>query len=245
MAETAAQSAPTPASEPLAALPDSDDSFSESGDSALGSSETNSSYTASITSSITAYQQENGRRYHAYQAGRYVLPNDEQEQERLDLQYHAFRLAYGDQTHFAPISDNVKTILDIGTGTGIWVIDIADRYPDAQIVGTDLSPIQPQWVPPNVRVGENNKRGERGSLALVVRSRRCRAAMDVSRKSLRPRPRSHPGRLSTTLGPLLRASFQVNLHPSSPFPPDSFIDAAADTSNPAAGSNPKKCPSSP
>lgn len=29
-----------------------------------------SSYTASITSSITAYQQENGRRYHAYQAGR-------------------------------------------------------------------------------------------------------------------------------------------------------------------------------
>ena len=32
-----------------------------------------SSYTASITSSITAYQQENGRRYHAYQAGRKCL----------------------------------------------------------------------------------------------------------------------------------------------------------------------------
>jgi hypothetical protein len=40
--------------------------------------------TASITSSIFAYQQENGRTYHAYKAGKYVMPNDEGEQERMD-----------------------------------------------------------------------------------------------------------------------------------------------------------------
>ena len=47
--------------------------------------------------------------------------------------------------------DNPQSILDIGTGTGIWAIEMGDLYPSAQIIGTDLSPIQPQWVPPNVQ----------------------------------------------------------------------------------------------
>lgn len=40
---------------------------------------------------------------------------------------------------------------DVSTGTGIWAIDFADEYPDTEVVGTDLSPIQPAFVPPNVR----------------------------------------------------------------------------------------------
>ena len=39
--------------------------------------------------------------------------------------------------------------LHIGTGTGLWAIEMADQYPDAQVTGIDLSPIQPQMVPPN------------------------------------------------------------------------------------------------
>ena len=31
------------------------------------------------------YTYENGRRYHAFREGEYVLPNDEAEQDRLDL----------------------------------------------------------------------------------------------------------------------------------------------------------------
>jgi hypothetical protein len=31
-------------------------------------------------------------------------------------------------------------------GTGIWAIDFADEFPDATVIGCDLSPIQPQWV---------------------------------------------------------------------------------------------------
>jgi SAM-dependent methyltransferase len=42
-------------------------------------------------------------------------------------------------------------VLDIGTGTGIWAIDFADAFPEAAVTGLDLSPIQPTWVPPNVR----------------------------------------------------------------------------------------------
>lgn len=28
--------------------------------------------------------------------------------------------------------------------------DFGDEYPDTEVIGTDLSPIQPTWVPPNV-----------------------------------------------------------------------------------------------
>jgi hypothetical protein len=40
---------------------------------------------ASLQSSILNYIYENGRRYHAYRAGEYPLPNDENEQSRMDL----------------------------------------------------------------------------------------------------------------------------------------------------------------
>lgn len=30
--------------------------------------------------------------------------------------------------------------------------DFADMHPDAEVIGTDVSPIQPSWVPPNVKL---------------------------------------------------------------------------------------------
>lgn len=120
-----------------------------------------SSRTGSITSSITNYVYENGRRYHAYRSGQYVLPNDEAEQERLDLQHHIWRLLLQGKLYTAPITiptedDKVPSsgdfrILDLGCGTGIWAIDMADEFPRASVFGVDLSPIQPDWVPGNCR----------------------------------------------------------------------------------------------
>ncbi|EAA60186.1 hypothetical protein AN5091.2 [Aspergillus nidulans FGSC A4] len=45
-------------------------------------------------------------------------------------------------------SVNPQAILDVGTGTGIWAIDVADAFPAARVTGLDLSPIQPTFVPP-------------------------------------------------------------------------------------------------
>jgi trans-aconitate methyltransferase len=42
-------------------------------------------------------------------------------------------------------------VLDFGTGTGVWAIDFAEEFPDAEVIGTDLSPIQPSWFPSNCR----------------------------------------------------------------------------------------------
>ncbi|KAJ5085771.1 hypothetical protein N7532_010542 [Penicillium argentinense] len=119
-------------------------------DSAYQGSLGNASCTDSITSSTFNYQYENGRRYHSYHEGEYVLPNDEQEQDRLDLSHHIYLMLLRGELQVAPVK-NPGRVLDLGTGTGIWAIDFADGNPNSEVIGIDLSPIQPAWVPQNCR----------------------------------------------------------------------------------------------
>jgi SAM-dependent methyltransferase len=121
-----------------------------SGDSALYVSSGSSSFLTSISSSIRKYKYENGRRYHAFRDGEYLMPNDEEEQDRMDLLHHIFLLILGGELFVSPINrKNLQRVLDLGTGTGIWAIDFADQFQSAEVVGIDLSPIQPQWTAPN------------------------------------------------------------------------------------------------
>jgi hypothetical protein len=30
--------------------------------------------------------------------------------------------------------------------------DFADEFPDCKVIGTDVSPIQPSWIPPNLKL---------------------------------------------------------------------------------------------
>ncbi|KAK0373896.1 hypothetical protein CLIM01_08747 [Colletotrichum limetticola] len=131
----------------IAAEEVTDDDSSATGQSVASSS-------TSLSSSILDYRLENGRTYHKYKDGKYYVPNDERENDRLDLQHNLFIRTFGNRLGTAPPNEpgsKVGRVLDVGTGTGIWAIDFGDEHPEAEVLGIDLSPAQPEFVPPNVR----------------------------------------------------------------------------------------------
>ncbi|KAK1640154.1 methyltransferase domain-containing protein [Colletotrichum phormii] len=111
-----------------------------------------SSYTASLSSSVVDYPTEHGRRYHAFRSGTYWGPNDESESDRLDFNHMLMVKTIGDKLYLAPFEKGkINRVLDIGTGTGVWALQVAEELPHAEILGNDLSAIQPTWVLPNVK----------------------------------------------------------------------------------------------
>lgn len=135
----------------LVAAPDPEDEEDQSdGSSAVGDDFASS--TASITTSILEYRTIQGRTYHSDRhPTEYFTPNDEKQRDSVDISHHSLTLLIGGKLFLAPINQNVRRVLDVGTGTGIWAIDFADEYPQAEVIGSDLSPIQSAWVPPNVK----------------------------------------------------------------------------------------------
>jgi hypothetical protein len=127
------------------ATPDNDDSDADSG---LGREI--SSDTESLHSDVCRHREENGRRYQSFPNATYFAPNDEEEQGRMEEQHCAKFFATGKKFYHSPL-EKPRYVLDIGTGTGEWAVDMGDLYPNAEIIGVDLSPIQTAWVPLNVR----------------------------------------------------------------------------------------------
>ncbi|ODM22451.1 hypothetical protein SI65_00039 [Aspergillus cristatus] len=137
---------PEPLISPEVTDDEHDDNASDSG---LDSDSVYSDST-SLSSSVTRYREENGRRYHAYGTMEHWGPNDEQAQEQQDLSHHLWTLSLNGKLYLPPV-DHLQNVLDMGTGTGIWAMDMADAHPEATVKGIDLSPIQPSWIPPNLK----------------------------------------------------------------------------------------------
>lgn len=68
----------------------------------------------------------------------YLLPKDAEEDTRLNFQHRALYAAMGNH-YLAPIKPETDTILDIGTGTGIWPVEMSRLFPEAHIVGLDVA----------------------------------------------------------------------------------------------------------
>ncbi|KAF5322660.1 hypothetical protein D9619_001284 [Psilocybe cf. subviscida] len=63
----------------------------------------------------------------------YVLPSDEEEAKRLQLQHVLLRAAFDDRIVLAPLQlASGAEVLDIGAGTGVWALDFAATYPNAE-----------------------------------------------------------------------------------------------------------------
>lgn len=57
---------------------------------------------------------------------------------RLDLHHEIMTELLGGDLYNAPIGDTPHMILDVGTGTGIWACEMAEKFPMAVVLGTDL-----------------------------------------------------------------------------------------------------------
>ncbi len=69
---------------------------------------------------------------------RYLMPRQPSEVNRLDLQHFALRELLG-TNHLAPIA-NPRSVLDVGTGTGQWAVEMSEEFPQALVVGVDQGP---------------------------------------------------------------------------------------------------------
>jgi hypothetical protein len=106
-----------------------------------------------------------------FKDGKYPIPNDDDEGTREGLKHAMLKeLLPNGELYLAPIGDHPQRIIDLGTGFGEWAMDsrdeiarffwdrelisfriVADLFPSAEVIGVDLSPVQPTYVPPNLR----------------------------------------------------------------------------------------------
>lgn len=153
------ETTPQPTVEPPTSLPNNEDEFyiienlqfdsnESDNDSSLGEDTPHSS-TTSLNSTVTAFRDILGRRYHAFDDVNYWLPNDDEEINRLDLQHLVCRITLNGDLYLAPIPKDLHRAIDIGTGTGKWAVEFAEAHPSCQVIGTDISPIQETVIPEN------------------------------------------------------------------------------------------------
>ncbi|KAK0483693.1 S-adenosyl-L-methionine-dependent methyltransferase [Armillaria novae-zelandiae] len=102
----------------------------------------------------------------------YLLPSDRDEVKRSEYHHRMLKFVFpGAQNYVGPVREAlqfgqqrrgaspsakieftgpmIRAVLDLGTGGGLWAIEMADEFPRAEVIGIDLAPIQPRDVPPN------------------------------------------------------------------------------------------------
>ncbi|EKM51768.1 uncharacterized protein PHACADRAFT_127622 [Phanerochaete carnosa HHB-10118-sp] len=111
----------------------------------------------SMTSTLRAdaFRQEYGRGLNNYSEV-YRLPADAEELSRLDNQHAMFIEIMG---KYPPPMEDVladtpgedRAAVDLGCGSGSWILDVARDFPHCSCVAVDLVPMQIPDMPPNCR----------------------------------------------------------------------------------------------
>ncbi|KAI8996294.1 S-adenosyl-L-methionine-dependent methyltransferase [Trametes punicea] len=102
------------------------------------------------------FQERDGRLFHSHGSSPYPLPVDAEEHQRQNGLNGLLRSLIG-YPAVGPVREVLafalgeqKRVVDLGTGTGHWVLDMAREFPHVKFYGVDIVPIATRYPPPNV-----------------------------------------------------------------------------------------------
>ncbi|KAI9496766.1 S-adenosyl-L-methionine-dependent methyltransferase [Zychaea mexicana] len=93
---------------------------------------------------------EQGRRYHNRPDAAYMLPNDDEEIDRVHMQHWVIKIAFQGNFH-APVEQQLEdgiVVLDGGCGPGTWSLEMAENFPRSKFYGVDISGVFPSEIKP-------------------------------------------------------------------------------------------------
>ncbi|KAH9886678.1 S-adenosyl-L-methionine-dependent methyltransferase [Cubamyces lactineus] len=102
------------------------------------------------------FEEREGRLFHSHGSSPYPLPVDADEQQRQNGLNRLLRKLIGDLS-VGPVRELLtfatgeqRRVVDLGTGTGQWVLDMAREFPHVRFYGVDIVPIATRYPPRNV-----------------------------------------------------------------------------------------------
>ncbi|SPQ23682.1 d8484310-72a4-40f8-8227-25c48514d0b9 [Thermothielavioides terrestris] len=89
---------------------------------------------------------------YALENGIYFAPVDDDEIDRLQYMHGVFNMMFDNRLIFPPIP-RPRRILDCGSGSGAWAMEVAEQYPECEVIGIDIYPYPlPEDFPPNLDI---------------------------------------------------------------------------------------------
>ncbi|KAK0751040.1 S-adenosyl-L-methionine-dependent methyltransferase, partial [Schizothecium vesticola] len=86
---------------------------------------------------------------YAVENGVYFGPVDDDEIERLQYLHGVFNMVFDNRLIFPPIP-RPRRILECGSGSGAWAAEVAEQYPECEVIGIDVYPYPiPEDAPGN------------------------------------------------------------------------------------------------
>ncbi|KAI8972117.1 S-adenosyl-L-methionine-dependent methyltransferase [Pilobolus umbonatus] len=100
-----------------------------------------------------------GRTYNDEEDVDYILPNDDDEADRLNFQHKALKYALGG-LYKSPIAEKLEEgiqVIDAGCGPATWTLEMGNTYPNSKFTGIDISFVDSNIErPDNVNIQNGN-----------------------------------------------------------------------------------------